>query len=41
MLNADGEPMETDNMSVTSRDTAIATITGHVANIIDYTLSKC
>lgn len=40
VLSTDGEPMETDNLSVTGRDKALSTVIGHVANIIDYTLSK-
>ncbi|CAH0749868.1 unnamed protein product [Diatraea saccharalis] len=34
------EPMDTDNVAVTDKDNAIATVTGHIAAVIDYTLKN-
>lgn len=40
VLSNAGEPMETDSNAFSNIDKSIASVTGQVSTIIDYTLSK-
>ncbi|CAG5035645.1 unnamed protein product [Parnassius apollo] len=40
VLRNDGEPMETDNVSTTNRDNALATVIPHVVTVVEYTLKN-